>query len=162
MPATHQLAPLNLPVLHVGFHKCASTTLQRALFARHSEVASLGEPEEDADADEAIHNAMASCHRDPAQRRDFELEASRRAWGKALAKVPPGKTVVFSRERLTRCDFYQAPGDTRLASRIQSFVGPARIIIMARNQLRLLESSYITRTRKQKGPRSYTTPEQWF
>lgn len=147
-----------LPILHVGFPKCGSTTLQMGLFARHPQVASLGEPHEDPDATTAMHNAMWSCHQDAALRKQFDLNVNRVLWMQAIGKTAPQKTIVFSKETLTHSEFYSAPGDSSLPEKLYALVGPARIVIMARHQIKLIESLYITRT---KGPRSYQTPEQW-
>jgi hypothetical protein len=35
---------MRLPVFHIGANKVGSTTLQKALFARHPDVANLGKP----------------------------------------------------------------------------------------------------------------------
>jgi hypothetical protein len=149
-----------LPVLHIGFNKAGSTTLQRGLFARHSQVVSLGEPfkQRYPDANRAMFNAIESCNRDPARRTRFDLDLSRSLWQKTLASVEPGKIPVYSKETLTRPDCYQTPGDPCLPGRLRALVGPARIIIMARHQIRLLESLYITRTKGH----YYQSPEKWF
>ncbi|MEX0828391.1 MAG: sulfotransferase, partial [Haliea sp.] len=151
-----------IPIIHIGFNKAGSTTLQRALFARHPQIANLGEGEagkgREPNAEKAMFNAMKSCHRDPARRQPFDLENSRRLWHKALAKIEPGKIPVFSKESLIRADYYRSPGDNCLPERLHALIGPARIVIMARHQIRLLESLYITRTKGH----SYLCPEQWF
>lgn len=149
-----------LPVIHIGFNKCGSTTLQNALFARHPEVVSLGEPfkQDYPDIDEAMFNAMDSCHRDPARRVPFDLEKGRRLWRTRLASLDPGKVPVYSKESLTRPWFYAEPGDSTLAERLHALVGPARIVVMGRHQIKLLESLYITRTKGHQ----YQDPEEWI
>ena len=157
MPSVDSVQKI-IPVLHVGFHKAASTTLQHGLFGRHSDIAVLGEPRQDPSAMEALRGAMWSCHRHPAERKEFDIERGRRLWREAMDRVPPGKVPLFSKESLTRCWFYRDPGDPSLPMKLHSVIGPARIVIMARHQIRLLESLYITRT---KGP-GYQSAEDWF
>ena len=147
-----------LPVLHVGFHKCGSTTLQGALFANHPQIANLGEPREDPTALEAISGIWKSCDANPRKRRDFDLDRSRGLWQQALAKIAPGKVPVFSKETLTLSDFYAEPGDDRIPKRLRSVVGPAKIIIVVRHQIRLVESLFLFHA---KGFR-YEAAEQWL
>jgi len=152
--------PDPLPVLHIGFNKAGSTTLQNGLFARHPEVASLGEPfkREHLDVHEAMFNVMKSCHRDPAQRVEFNLERCRALWQQALAAIGPGKVPVYSKESMVSAAFYDAPTDARLPTKLRAVVGGARIVIMARHQIKLLESLYITRNKGH----SYRSPDEWF
>jgi hypothetical protein len=147
-----------LPVLHVGFHKSGSTTLQRALFERHPEIANLGEPREEPNAFEAMRGVWDSCHFKPKKRTPLDVEKSRRHWKQAMAEVPSGKVPLFSKESLTQCEYYEAAGDRRIAERLHSVVGPARIIIVVRHQIRLIESLYLFHA---KGAR-YEPAEQWL
>jgi hypothetical protein len=147
-----------LPVLHVGFHKCGSTTLQGALFSRHPQIANLGEPHEDPSALEAIRGILQSCSANPRKHRDLDLDRSRHLWQQALAKVAPGKVPVFSKETLTMSEFYTRPGDDRIPERLRSVVGPAKIIIVVRHQIRLIESLYLYQA---KGAR-YEAAEHWL
>jgi Sulfotransferase family len=149
-----------LPVLHIGFNKAGSTTLQNGLFHRHPEVACLGEPCHDRypGVHEAMFNAMLSCHRDPARRVPFDLANSRRLWHETLEALEPGKMPVYSKESLVRMEFYEGPGDHRLPEKLYAITGPARIVIMGRHQIKLLESLYITRTKGH----YYLSPDDWF
>ena len=147
-----------LPILHVGFHKSGSTTLQGALFARHPGIANLGEPNEDPVALQAVRGVWESCDRNPAKRVPFDAERSRRLWQEAMAKVAPGKVPVFSKETLTEHEFYGEPGDLRLPQKLYAVVGPARIVIMVRHQIRLIESLYLFRA---KGAH-YEPAERWL
>src|SRR5581483_6738487 len=145
-----------LPVLHVGFHKSGSTTLQNALFARHSQIANLGEPEEHPKALDAMRNAWESCNRDPAERKIFELERDRALWQQALGEVESGKVPLFSKERLTLFEHCSEAGDPCLPHKLRQVVGPARIVIVTRHQIKLVESLYYSKTDGE------LTPEQWL
>ncbi|MEX0803110.1 MAG: sulfotransferase [Candidatus Binatia bacterium] len=147
-----------LPVIHVGFHKCGSTTLQGALFQRHPQIANLGEPDEDPGALEAVRGVWQSCHPDPRKRSDFDADRSQALWQDALARIAPGKVPVFSKETLTLAEFYSEPGDDRIATKLHSVVGAARIVIVVRHQIGLIESLYLFHA---KGSR-WEPAEQWL
>lgn len=146
------------PVLHVGFHKSGSTTVQGALFARHPQIASLGEPNEDPIAFAAIRGVADSVHRSERKRVPFEPERCQALWQQAMAAVPEGKVPLFSKESLTQYEHYDTPADRRMAERLRMVVGPARIIIVVRHQIKLIESLYLFHS---KGAR-YEAPEQWL
>ena len=147
-----------LPVLHVGFHKCGSTTLQGTLFSRHPQIANLGEPTEDPSAFEAIRGIWLSCDANHRKRTEFDLDRSRGLWQEALAKIAPGKVPVFSKESLTQSEYYTEPGDDRIPKRLRAVVGPAKIIVVVRHQIRLVESLYLYHS---KGSR-YEPAAQWL
>ena len=94
-----------LPVVHVGFHKCGSTTLQSALFDRHPQVANLGEPRENENALEAMRNVWESCHENPRKRSPFDADRGRALWQEALATVPPGRVPVI----ICACSLMHSP-----------------------------------------------------
>jgi len=132
-----------LPVLHVGFHKCGSTTLQADLLHRHPGIDYLGEPREEPRSTEAIRIVRDSCYVELRKRVPYDLERIRALWQAALSDVQPGKVPVFSKESLTQPEFYESPDDRRLPRRLREVVGDARILIVTRNQLRLIESLYL-------------------
>lgn len=132
-----------LPVLHVGFHKCGSTTLQAALLNRHPQIDYLGEPREEPRSTEAIRVVRDSCYVEERKRTPFDLERSRALWQQALSDIAPDKVPVFSKESLTQPEFYETPDDRRLPDRLREVVGPARIVIVTRHQIRLIESLYL-------------------
>jgi hypothetical protein len=132
-----------LPVLHVGFHKCGSTTLQGALFNRHPGIDYLGEPREEPRSTEAIRLVRDSCYVESRKRIEFEPARSRALWEAALSDIAPGKVALFSKESLTQPEFYRSPDDQNLPQRLRAVTGPARIIIVTRHQIRLIESLYL-------------------
>ncbi|HZS55555.1 MAG TPA: sulfotransferase [Bryobacteraceae bacterium] len=145
------------PLLHIGFHKSGSTTLQEALFSRHSQVANLGEPVENPDALAAMRNAWEACCDDATLRTPFKLEYSQSLWRKALENVPPEKLPVFSKERLTRFGYCGAPDC--LPAKLHAIVGPAQIVIVIRNQIKLIESLYYAKTDGDMTPDRWRTAE---
>jgi len=118
----------------------------------------LGEPEEDPRALEAMRIVWDSCHFNPRRSAPFDVERGRQLWREALASVPPGKVPVFSKETLTMPEYYVSPDDGRVAARLFQLTGPARIVIMVRHQVRMIESLYLVQT---KGPR-YMAPSEWL
>jgi hypothetical protein len=148
-----------LPVLHIGFPKTGTTTLQGALFARHPQIANLGEPNKgDTPALVAIRKVWKSCSEDPKKRSRANEELSRSLWKEALDECPAGCVPVFSKETLTLPDFYKGADDQRLAKALYSVIGPARIVIVARHQIRMIESLYLYHA---KGSR-YEPLEPWL
>ncbi|MGD9924716.1 MAG: sulfotransferase [Pseudorhodoplanes sp.] len=131
-----------LPVFHIGANKAGSTTLQKALFARHPGVLSLGKPEpvEAAlKAVSAIHDHCDSREQDGAP---LDREALRANWQNAIGGAN-GRLPVFSREELVRYYLYGEPDATRLPRAIVDMAGPVRVVLIVRHQLRLIESLYL-------------------
>lgn len=124
----------NRPLVHIGFHKTASTLLQRALFARSD----LGFERPSRDRthlqgdfirygpfDEMDPKVIASYHR-------LAYEARTR-----------GRTLVVSHERLSG---YPGSGgfDARMiADRIHTCLPDARILVLVREQRSMLYSYYL-------------------
>lgn len=148
-----------LPVLHIGFPKTGTTTLQGALFARHPEIANLGEPNKgNTPALRGLRRVWKSCSEDPLKQSRADEERSRSLWKEALGQCPAGCVPVFSKETLTLPDFYKAADDERLPKALYSVIGPARIVIVARHQIRMIESLYLYHA---KGSR-YERLEDWL
>lgn len=147
-----------LPVFHIGANKAGSTTLQRALFARHPEVVSLGKPDPAPKVGAAVAGIVAACDlRGTPQ--TFDNEAARHAWQETLsASVRADAVPVFSREELIRYYLYGEPDPQRLPKAIVDMAGPVRVVIVTRNQLKLIESLYIHKANSS----HFLSPEQWF
>ena len=147
-----------LPVIHIGYPKSGTTTLQKALFARHPQIASLGEPREHEQALQAARAAWASCDANPRKYRPLDQDKARALWRNALADCPPGTVPVFSKETLTLPDFYNGPADDRMARALRAVVGDVRIVIVIRQQIRMIESLFLFQA---KGPK-YQEPARWI
>jgi hypothetical protein len=152
------MAP-TLPIFHIGANKAGSTTLQRALFARHPQVLSLGKPDMAPKIGAAIAQMLAVCDRRNMPAKSFDKDAARRAWNETLsASEGAGRIPVFSREELIRYYFYGEPDPQRLPKAIVEMAGPVRVVIVTRNQLKLIESLYIHKANSS----NYLSPEQWI
>lgn len=145
-----------LPVFHIGANKAGSTTLQRALFARHPEVLSLGKPEPVREAQHAIAAILEECDsREPAKRPiDGDL---RQMWQQAIAGAGE-RLPVFSREELIRYYLYGQSDPERLPNAIVKMAGPVRVVMVVRHQVKLIESLYIHKANQS----HFKTAEKWI
>ncbi len=148
-----------LPVFHIGANKAGSTTLQKALFARHPEVVSLGKPAPVPAAQSAVADVLRGCDRREVDPPEIDAETVSARWCEAVESARAQRRVpVFSREELIRHYFYGDPDTQRLPRAITNMVGPARIVIVARHQVKLIESLYIHKT----NTTNYQAPDEWF
>jgi hypothetical protein len=132
-----------LPIFHIGANKAGSTTLQQALFARHPEVFNLGKPFERrtrGDACRAVDAVCALCE-GGASPQPVGSEI-RDKWRRAL-RPAEGRLPVFSHEELIRRRYYPDNDIVRLPNAIVQLAGPARVVIVTRHQIELIESLYI-------------------
>ena len=145
--------------LHVGYHKCASTTLQKNLFANHPQLQPLRKTAGFEDADRAIEIVTDKLSDGADLAGEGIPSAAMLLWQRAERKArAAGRLPVFSWENLTRDFYFKTPYDDRLPKALKALVGEARIFIVIRHQIRLLESLYLSRIK----PPSYLTPEKWF
>jgi hypothetical protein len=129
--------------IHVGFPKTASSTLQRHLFARHSDVSYLGKPFSDPMA--RVEEAMLTLDEAAFEREKPELQRRVR---EEIAKAPAGR-MVLSHEGFLRSTRYGHHDVRRTARRIHDIFaaalgadGELRILICLRRQPDLLLSHY--------------------
>lgn len=120
-------------LVHIGFHKTASTLLQRKLFSRRDLGYDLWQ-----DRVASIHKEIVGVHP-----YDDISNSTRQTFRNAATKAKQnGKLFVLSHERLSG---YPASGgyDNRLiADRIKSLFPKARLLIIIREQHALLRSFY--------------------
>jgi hypothetical protein len=122
--------------LHLGYHKTATTWLQREILPRHPELRAFvsGSPHGSPFLDEIIGRSD----------RDFDASRARERFEARVAEldVPAGGTVVVSAERLSG---HAATGgyDTfRIARRLHEVVPEARVFFAVREQVAMIESEY--------------------
>ncbi len=120
------------PVLfHVGYHKTATTWMQKRLFTERNgfqQVADHGD----------VFNRIVrphGLHFDPGPMRDFLAERCR--------EMPEGLAPVVSSEILSGHPFYAGQDSDVHAERIKAIAPNARILISIRNQMRILPSIYM-------------------
>lgn len=123
--------------VHIGYHKTASTWLQRGVFPHH----------------ERLHPYVAGrVWNDPFLRcivaesdGEFDTERARAAYENGLLRLGslgPSDVVVVSAERLSG---HAASGgyDTfRIAERLRGALPEARVLIVVRSQIDMIESEY--------------------
>jgi hypothetical protein len=128
-----------LPVVHVGFPKCGSTTIQHHYFAQLpdavfiSRQSNLGH--------ERYWGVYDQISR--AITRGSRVAAARNAWMGVCGEKGAGKRIIFSDERIT------LPGRhgrfstiLQRAERVRGIIGPAKIIVVIRHPLEGLRSLY--------------------
>jgi len=128
------------PVLiHVGFVKTATTSLQRNLLARHPALCHLGRPAPDDELDAAIH---AIAHADSTL---YDESAVRRILVRALAREDGRRLVTLSNENFT---LYEATDRRVVAERLARLFPGARILFTIRRQDELLGAWYLQKLEK--------------
>ena len=148
-----------LPCLHIGYAKAASTTLQAHFFGGHPGLLNVGRPDPEPLVLESIRAALAAADTAARGKVGFDDAKYRAVWQQQLARAArSGKVVAFSHERLTNPSFYRGPSDTTLPEMLRAMIGPCRIIIMVRDQMRLLESYYLHKCKIS----AYRPPGQWL
>jgi len=122
--------------VHIGYHKTATTWLQREILPRHPQIRSFvsGSPHASPLLQEIIGRSD----------RDFDAARARRAYEARLVEldVPADGTVVISAERLSG---HAATGgyDTfGIARRLEAVLPEARVFFAVREQVAMIESEY--------------------
>ncbi len=129
---------MSLPLaVHIGFPKTGTTTHQKHLFAKHSQVSYLGKPyESDAIKGEILRLVM-----------EESLTFDPTALGKYLVRRDPNqrdpgkKLAILSEELLVSASKVRDKGV--VAERIKMVFAPVKILVTIRNQLEMLKSAYI-------------------
>ncbi|MDQ3877521.1 MAG: sulfotransferase domain-containing protein [Actinomycetota bacterium] len=123
-------APLD--VIHVGYPKTATTTLQKALFVEHPLINYVGRPYKSSEVWPALDllRRVDDVFFDPADTRDRVCSAA----------AGTGGVSLLSEERLTAGD---ALGPGTVARRLHDAFPDASIVITIRNQIDVVPSWYV-------------------
>jgi hypothetical protein len=121
-------APL---LIHVGYHKTATTWMQRRLFTPALGYHPIME-----------HEAI-SAHFVRPHGFMFNTEAAARAIADGLTAVPAGLTPVMSSEILCGNPFYGARESAEVARRLYAVAPGARILVTIREQVAAIASTYM-------------------
>ena len=140
-------------VLHPGFAKTATTTLQQAVFPRHSQIHYLGVPA----ADPGLDRLLRRIPSEDSTR--FDTDAARAALLPHLEPLPDRRVVLLSCENLT---LYEAKDKGLVAARLRTLFGQCRIMFTLRRQEEVVASWYLQKLGKYLRDRRYLTPEQYF
>ncbi len=133
-----------LPVIHIGYFKTGTTTLQGNVFAAHGKIANVGKPGP-AQAAREVVAALAG---------KGTIAAAREAWRDLVDGLPEERTPVLSQEALATL----AIDHPDLPQALADIVGPARILITVRRQAHLIESLYI----HQEKVARHAAPDAWL
>ncbi|MCU0286545.1 MAG: sulfotransferase [Acidobacteria bacterium] len=129
-------------VLHVGFSKTGTTTLQKHLFSRHSQVQYLGKPFNDNNFKTLLHQLIMqeSTVYDPSELKKY-LE------NEILKKYDPGKKIIVLSEEMLLS--YSKTRDKGLvAQRLKEVFPFARVLFTIRDQFEILKAAYLSRGRQ--------------
>lgn len=124
-------AQMRRPVIHIGANKTGSTTLQRSLFSKHSDIHYLGEDCAGYETYSALLNSMIA---------DDDLfypaEQCRQLFEKYM-HASAGRTLLYSSEDLTTSSIPYT-----CARRLKNLMPDAKILLVVRSQLTAIPSFY--------------------
>jgi hypothetical protein len=123
--------------VHIGFHKTATTWLQREVFPHHSHLRPYVEGR--VWNDPFLREIVAASDR------DFDPERARSAFESGLPRLgPPAEdsVVVVSAERLSGHAASGGYDSLRVARRLHDTLPDARVLMVVRSQIDMIESEY--------------------
>ncbi len=124
-------------VVHIGFHKTATTWLQREVFPHHPALAPFVSGR--VWNDPFLRCVVADSDRgfDPARAREaYEAGVAR------LGMLAPDTVVVVSAERLSGHAASGGYDSVRIAQRLHATLPEARVLMVVRSQVDMIESEY--------------------
>lgn len=128
-----------LPVIHVGFPKSASTTIQHGILAHLRDVRYVSRRGNHGERKHwELYNAISQ-----ALTTGREVDAAQAAWSELVRTYPTPQLRIFSDERISLPGRHRK--STRLLDRcelVQRIFGPARVFLVIRNPLDYLRSLY--------------------
>lgn len=145
----------NLPVLHIGLPKTATTALQEFLFPNHSQVEYLGKivggGPQDQFRDETVREIVNQTTREGVFEADLPRcrELFRRHVAPALDR---GKVVVWSAEDMT---VGARERRTARARNLRHVFGPSKIVLTLRQPLKFVESMYLHKLKEPQVSRNW-------
>lgn len=118
-------------LIHIGYHKTATTWLQERYFAHHPEVLMVGDMT-------LIWEHVAGPHA-----LDFDATAARRFFEPQLEEAArQGKVPVVSSERLSGNPHSGGYDSKEIANRLFQVFPEGRVLVVVRNQVAMIESMY--------------------
>jgi hypothetical protein len=125
-------------IVHIGYPKTGTTTLQGHLFGSHPEVCSIGKPTMTAEG-----RRILECLTKPNV--DANYVDATAAWWKGIQHT--GRVTVLSHESLSQAAYHRSEFGMPIPERIARLFGQAKVMIGIRNQVGWLESYYLHHTR---------------
>lgn len=145
------------PVIHIGLHKTATTSLQHILFGKHSDLEAIGLPNSRHDPQLLqFRNCLFGAT-------DSEFDTQLEVFSSVIQQKAGGRTIVFSEENLSTGELrspplsnppygnvtypYFADGITvsraQLADRLAKLFPNATVLVVIREQLSYLKSYFL-------------------
>jgi len=143
----------NIPVIHIGLAKAASSLLQKHLFYKHNEIRNLAiYPEGNLGSGESIKEPDCIYLRDPDLKKfydrlcmtysiNYNEEKEIELYHSLIKRYNDNKPIIFSNERITSV-FYAYPDIIIKANRLKNIFGEAKIILILRRQIDIIISQY--------------------
>ncbi len=153
MPGEGGAAMVAPIVIHPGFVKTATSTLQKHVFAHHSGIHFLGLPAPLPELEWAIRHI---CQADSV---DYDPARLRGVVGQSLATAPSGAIPLISYENLA---LHESKDKGLVADRLATLFPAARILFTIRRQEDLVISWYLTKLRVRIKRKSYIPFEEWY
>ena len=118
-------------LLHVGYHKTATSWMQQRLFRNEHGYHQIARHQEVWDHVVSPHGLM------------FDPDGMRDAIRDGMSAMPPGMVPVISSEILSGHPFFGGMGSDDYARRLKAIAPNAKILITIRSQMRALTSIYM-------------------
>ena len=118
-------------LLHIGYHKTATSWMQQRLFVREHGYHQIARHPEVWEHVVAPHGLL------------FDPASMRHVIANGMAKLPDGLVPVISSEILSGHPFFGGIGSDVFARRLKEIAPDARILISIRSQMRVLTSVYM-------------------
>lgn len=143
-------------LLHIGFPKTATTSLQAGVFSQSDRIAYLGKKSRT--ASRTFRQALEAVIHAPAD--SFDPEAARAMMADELAPArASGRPVLISHEGLTH-PWYE--NVAALPARCREVFGEARILVTIREQRSWLESIYLYYAARHAFDGKLLEADEWF
>lgn len=140
-------------IIHPGFVKTATSTLQRHVFAKHPQIYFLGLPSPSPDLEWAVRHI---CQADTVH---LEPERLHRVLANAIADVGHDKTVVISYENFA---LYESKDKGLVAVRLKQLFPAGRVLFTIRRQQDIIRSWYLTKLRLAIKHKGFIPFDEWY
>ncbi|MCP4155720.1 MAG: hypothetical protein GY757_48795, partial [bacterium] len=130
-------------IIHVGFSKTGTTTLQKNLFNNHSQIHYLGKRYDDKKLEIELHKLIMqeTLVYDPSELKKHYNEVIR-------PKADESKKIILLSDEML-LSYSKARDKGIVAQRLKEVFEPSKIVITIRSQYEILKAAYLSRGRLQ-------------